>query len=127
MKLRIGAGRADVDHEDGRFKLVIEIKREQSDASFENLLDSYGEQAVMYHSTNVKLGILLALDLTEEAGLGRRLCQSYKAVVADVMGDGVLCGILVVRLAGNRMTPAEATESVSRRRRSARAKAASSP
>jgi len=113
----VAAGRTDIYHELGRIKLITEIKREQSDASFESLIADYGEQTAMYQMTNVKLGILLVLDLTPDARLGRPLCQCYRPIVGDVMRDGTLRGVLVVRLPGNRMTPSEATETASKRRR----------
>lgn len=61
----VGGGRADVLLRFDDFRFVVEIKRELNDPSPEGLRQYLG-QSVLYHSTDVKLGLLLVLDLTEK-------------------------------------------------------------
>ena len=61
----IGGGRVDVLLSFDDFRFVVEIKRELDDPSPEGLRQYLG-QSVLYHSTDVKLGLLLVVDLTEK-------------------------------------------------------------
>jgi hypothetical protein len=106
----LASGRADVFHEFGRVRIITEIKRESSDASFDALLENYGEQASAYENTNVPLGMLLALDLSKKQSVGQHISSLYKPFVGDFLEDGVSRGVLVVKLPGNRISPAVATE-----------------
>jgi hypothetical protein len=49
----LAAGRADVFHELGRVRIITEIKREPDDASFDALLENYGEQTAAYQNTSL--------------------------------------------------------------------------
>jgi hypothetical protein len=61
----IGGGRVDVLLRFDDFRFVVEIKRELDDPSPEGLRQYLG-QSVLYQSTDVKLGLLLVVDLTEK-------------------------------------------------------------
>jgi hypothetical protein len=61
----IGGGRVDVLLKFDDFRFVVEIKRELDDPSPEGLRQYLG-QSVLYHSTDVKLGLLLVVDLMEK-------------------------------------------------------------
>jgi hypothetical protein len=61
----IGGGRVDVLLRFDEFRFVVEIKRELGDPSPERLQQYLG-QSVLYQSTDVKLGLLLVLDLTDK-------------------------------------------------------------
>jgi hypothetical protein len=106
----LASGRADVFHEFGRVRIITEIKRESSAASFDALLENYGEQASAYENTNVPLGMLLALDLSKKQSVGQHISSLYKPFVGDFLEDGVTRGVLVVKIPGNRISPAVATE-----------------
>jgi hypothetical protein len=106
----LASGRADVFHDIGRVRIVTEIKRESNDASFDALLRNYGEQTAAYQNTNVPLGMLLALDLSKSQSVGQHITSLYKAFVGDFLEDGVSRGVLVVKIPGNRISPAVATQ-----------------
>jgi hypothetical protein len=106
----LAAGRADVFHELGRVRIITEIKREPDDASFDALLENYGEQTAAYQNTNVPLGMLMALDLTKGQSVGQHISALYRAAVGDFLEDGVRRGVLVVKIPANRISPAVATQ-----------------
>jgi hypothetical protein len=106
----LAAGRADVFHELGRVRIITEIKREPDDASFDALLENYGEQTAAYQNTNVPLGMLMALDLTKDQSVGQHISALYRAAVGDFLEDGVRRGVLVVKIPANRISPAVATQ-----------------
>jgi hypothetical protein len=114
----VAAGRADVFHDLGRVRIITEIKRESDDASFDALLENYGEQTAAYQNTNVPLGMLLALDLTKNQSVGQHISALYSAAVGDFLDDGVRRGVLVVKIPGNRISPAVATQRGRKRHRS---------
>lgn len=109
----VGGGRADVMHKHHGVRFVIEIKREKDDASFEALLGHYGDQTAIYQTTNVPLGILLVLDLTTKGGVTDHLKNLYKPVSGDLFRDGVMRGVLIIRVPALRLTPSEATVAAS--------------
>jgi hypothetical protein len=115
----MAAGRADVFHDLGRVRIITEIKRETDDASFDALLENYGEQTAAYQNTNVPLGMLIALDLTKGQSVGQHISALYRASVGDFVDDGVRRGVLVVKIPGNRISPAVATERGRKRHRGA--------
>ncbi|MCK1603475.1 hypothetical protein IVB02_19015 [Bradyrhizobium sp. 166] len=106
----VAAGRADVLHDLGRVRIITEIKRESVNCSFDALLESYGEQTTAYQNTNVPLGMLMALDLTRHQSVGQHISVLLRAAVGDFLDDGVRRGVLVVKVPGNRISPAVATE-----------------
>ncbi|MDO8771766.1 MAG: hypothetical protein Q7K57_24250 [Burkholderiaceae bacterium] len=60
----LGSGRADVALKTTGERIVIEIKREVHDASFDTLAKNYAGQATDYQNVSIRLGFLLVLDLT---------------------------------------------------------------
>jgi hypothetical protein len=106
----LAAGRADVFHDLGRVRIITEIKRESDDASFDALLENYGEQTAAYQNTNVPLGMLIALDLTKDQSVGQHISTLHRAAVGDFLEDGARRGVLVVKIPGNRISPAVATQ-----------------
>jgi hypothetical protein len=105
----VGGGRVDVSHSYKGSRFVTEVKREASDASFENLLTAYGEQTALYQITNIPIGILLVLDLTTSNGLSGDLRTLYKPAIGDLLKDGVSRGVLIVRVPTRRISPSAAT------------------
>lgn len=106
----VAAGRADVVHQVDGVRFITEVKREEADASFENLLASYGDQTTLYQNTNVPIGILLVLDLTTKGGLSGHFRTLYRTAVGDLLRDGTIRGVLMVRIPGRRIAPSAATE-----------------
>ncbi|MCJ2109807.1 hypothetical protein MKK64_01025 [Methylobacterium sp. E-025] len=105
----VSGGRADVFHQMGGIRFITEVKREEEDASFDHLLAAYGDQTALYQNTNIPIGILLVLDLTTVGGLSGHLKTLYKPVVADLFGDGVKRGVLILRIPAKRVPPSTAT------------------
>lgn len=60
----LGGGRADVALKATGERMVIEIKREMNDASFDSLISHYAGQTTDYQNVSIRLGFLLVLDLT---------------------------------------------------------------
>jgi hypothetical protein len=60
----LGGGRADVALKATGERIVIEIKREMDDASFDSLASHYAGQTTDYQNVSIRLGFLLVLDLT---------------------------------------------------------------
>lgn len=94
----------------GRVRIITEIKRESDDCSFDALLENYGEQTAAYQNTNVPLGMLMALDLTRCQSVGEHISALHRAAVGDFLDDGVRRGVLVVKVPGNRISPAVARQ-----------------
>jgi len=117
----IGGGRADVAHEMDGIRFITEVKREERDASFPNLLASYGDQTVLYQNTNIPVGILLVLDLTTREGLPGHLGTLYHPEVGDLFKDGVTRGVLVVRVPARKLSPSAATVTAKKRLSAGRA------
>lgn len=106
----IGGGRADVAYASDGVVIVVEVKRELSDASFDNLLASYGEQTAIYQATNVKLGMMLVLDLSKKNSRLAHMDTWYDTRIGDLLDDGTERGVLIVKVPGRRETPSTATK-----------------
>lgn len=111
----IAAGRADVAHHLDGIRFITEIKREEEDASFENLIASYGAQTTLYQNTNIPIGILLVLDLTTREGLSGHFRTLYRTEVGDLLRDGTTRGVLMVKVPARRVDPSTATAEATRR------------
>lgn len=105
----IAGGRADVVYASDGVTIVIEVKRELADASFDNLLTSYGEQTAIYQATNVKLGVMLVLDLSKKNDRLAHMDTWYDTRVGDLLDDGTQRAVLIVKIPGRRETPSTAT------------------
>ncbi|NTE82173.1 hypothetical protein G6M16_010675 [Agrobacterium tumefaciens] len=105
----IAGGRADIRYKADPHRMIIEVKRELSDASFDNLMLSYGDQTVIYQATNVKLGVMLVLDLSKPHLKLAHMDTWYETRTGDLLGDGTHRGVLVVRIPGRRGVPSAAT------------------
>ncbi|MCP1548425.1 MULTISPECIES: hypothetical protein [Methylorubrum] len=120
----VAAGRADVVHQVDGVRFITEVKREEEDASFENLLASYGDQTALYQNTNLPIGILLVLDLTTKGGLSGHFRTLYRTEVGDLLGDGTRRGVLIVKVPGRRIAPSAATVEAVKRVSKAKTEAA---
>lgn len=105
----IGGGRADVAYVSDGVVIIVEVKRELADASFDNLLASYGEQTAIYQATNVKLGMMLVLDLSKKNSRLAHMDTWYDTRIGDLLDDGTDRGVLIVKIPGRRETPSTAT------------------
>ncbi|MBN8973582.1 MAG: hypothetical protein J0H51_16405, partial [Rhizobiales bacterium] len=105
-----GGGRADIRYKSDQHEIIIEVKREERDSSFDNLVRSYGEQTVLYQTTNVKLGVMLVLDISRDHVVWPHMDSLYEARVGDFLNDGTQRGVLIMNIPGRRGTPSDATK-----------------
>lgn len=103
----VASGRADVYFSFGAIRYVAEIKRELNDCSFEALRSKYLGQAAEYQNTNVKLGFLLVLDLTEKRMGGGDMKAHVKVEILDMPEPYGKRAVVVLRVPGRRKTPSE--------------------
>lgn len=99
----IAAGRIDVRFTFGTDRIVTEVKRDE--APFRTgALDKHLNQAGAYQVSNVRLGVLLVLDLSDKsAGQGRSFERSVWVTPKPVLEDGDLPRDIVVAVVpGNR-------------------------
>lgn len=91
----IAAGRVDILVVWPSGRVILEVKREQADASQESIEGAYGSQAAAYTATGYPFGIVPVLDLVEpQAEAPRRLadcfwigeCNGRKLVFVVVQG-----------------------------------------
>lgn len=101
----IGGGRADVQFQYRGIRIIAELKKEEDNCSFDNLEQCYSTQGVEYQNTNVRLGILLVLDLTKKDGGVSHIESQVKVV--DVLRPGEDCprSLVIVKVPGRRKTP----------------------
>ncbi|WP_374497312.1 hypothetical protein [Vogesella indigofera] len=120
----VAGGRADIRYKTNGHTAIIEVKRELIDASFDRLLTAYGDQTVIYQATNIKLGVMLVLDLSNDHSKLSHMDTWYTTRCGDLLGDGTERGVLIVKIPGRRGTPSAAT--VAAKKRDARRKKAPS-
>ncbi|WP_205795226.1 hypothetical protein [Burkholderia sp. Ac-20353] len=102
----LGSGRADVALKTTGERIVIEVKRELQDASFDALAKSYAGQTCDYQNVSIRLGFLLVLDLTEAKRSGtphmRALVECRPVVRAN---EDAPRYVVIVKVPGRRYTP----------------------
>lgn len=102
----IAGGRADVIVTfDGARRYVTEVKRELSNAARESIDAAYLAQAVEYQSTNVPLGQLLVLDLTDHSHGTPHIDDSIWVTHRRDTTGKVTNSAVVAVVRGNRPTP----------------------
>lgn len=105
----VAGGRADVVFAKPPHRLVVEVKRELQDASFEALFRAYQGQAAEYQNTNIRLGLLLVLDLTEKPSGAVHITEQVEARLVQRPGENQRRGLVAVRVPGNRPRPSHVT------------------
>lgn len=102
----LGGGRADVALKATGERMVIEVKREMDDASFDSLANHYAGQTTDYQNVSIRLGFLLVLDLTAPKVEGtphlRSLmqCRSIQRI-----GETEPRHVVIVKVPGRRYLP----------------------
>ncbi|MBY5705801.1 hypothetical protein HFO38_24310 [Rhizobium leguminosarum] len=104
----VAGGRADIEVKIDRHRFIIEVKRELSDASFDNILRSYGAQAKTYQATNVKVGFLFVLDLSKNVQSTPDIENCIQIRRGVLFDDGIDRGMILLRMPGNRIPPSSA-------------------
>lgn len=106
----VGGGRADVRFTYHGERLVVEVKREVSDCSFEALERSYAIQATDYQNVSIRLGFLLVLDLVaEKTGGTPHISSLVKASTVMRKDETEPRRLVTIKLPGRRLSPSETT------------------
>ena len=102
----VGGGRTDISFRYGGTRIVAEIKRDKDPAK-PGQLDRYLNQAGLYQSSNVALGLLIVLDLSPKPqGQVRSLGHSIWLAEKPALSAGdERRSIVTALIAGNRPSP----------------------
>lgn len=100
----IGGGRIDLMVTFDGFRFVMELKREQGDATRSGL-SGYLRQAGAYQVTDVALGMLIILDTTSDPLPPHIRDNVWVDVLAAAEPHGTDRYVVVVRVPGNRKSP----------------------
>lgn len=113
----IGHGRADVAFDMGLVTIVAELKKTNHNRTLEELLDEHGLQATAYQRSNVRLGLLVVLDLVDRGGTGEHFSASSKLVEKTPPGTTTPYSVAVFRIQGRKTTPSAIKKSPRRKQR----------
>jgi hypothetical protein len=102
----LGGGRADVALKVTGERMVIEIKREIDDASFDSLASHYAGQTTDYQNVSIRLGFLLVLDLTAPKLEGTPHIRSLMQCRSiQRLGETEPRHVVIVKVPGRRYLP----------------------
>jgi hypothetical protein len=106
----LGGGRADIKLKSSSERVVIEVKRELMDSSFDALAVSYQAQATDYQNVSVRLGFLLVLDLSNKTDEGTPHIRSLVQIrsVQRPREDHPRL-LVIIKVPGNRKRPSDLT------------------
>lgn len=111
----IGSGRADVALKTAGERIVIEIKREMQDASFDSLAKNYVGQTTDYQNVSIRLGFLLVLDLTGPKLEGTPHIRSLvQCRSIQRSGEMEPRQVVIVKVPGRRYLPSAISKSAKR-------------
>ena len=106
----IASGRADIRLKSGPERLVVEVKREETDCSFDTLFRSYAAQTTDYQSVSIRLGVLLVLDLATPNREGtQHLTSLFEMRTVHRYSESQSRLILIVKVPGRRKRPSDLT------------------
>ena len=103
----IAGGRADIIAQLQRTRLVIEVKREDKDASHHALRSAYGAQATEYSNTSARIGFLLVLDRSRPDGTAGFIEDKISVTTIPKHGDNSPRTLIIVVMPGRRKTPSQ--------------------
>jgi hypothetical protein len=102
----LGGGRADVALKATGERMVIEIKREMDDSSFDSLANHYAGQTTDYQNVSIRLGFLLVLDLTMPKVEGTPHIRSLMQCRSiQRLGEVEPRHVVIVKVPGRRYLP----------------------
>lgn len=102
----LGGGRADVALKTTGERMVIEVKREMDDASFDSLANHYAGQTIDYQNVSIRLGFLLVLDLTAPKLEGTPHIRSLvQCRSIQRLGEIEPRHVVIVKMPGRRFLP----------------------
>ncbi len=105
----VAAGRADILVEMHRTRLVIEVKREDNDASHDALLRKHGSQATEYSNTSARIGFLLVLDRSRPDGTAGHIEEKVGVRAVRKPGDREDRMLVIMVMPGRRKRPSSMT------------------
>lgn len=103
----VAGGRADIYIELHRTRLVIEVKREDDDASHTALRAKYGAQATEYSSTSARVSFLLVLDRSGKDGSSGHITSKVSVQTVPKRGDAEPRTLVIVVMPGRRKRPSQ--------------------
>jgi len=107
----IASGRADIRLRSGPERLVVEVKREEKDCSFDALFKSYAAQTTDYQNVSIRLGVLLVLDLATPNREGTpHLSSLFEIRHVHRRNESQSRLILIVKVPGRRKRPSDLTK-----------------
>lgn len=107
----IASGRADIRLRSGPERLAVEVKREETDCSFDALFKSYAAQTTDYQNVSIRLGVLLVLDLATPNREGtQHLTSLFEMRPVRRYGESQSRLILIVKVPGRRKRPSDLTK-----------------
>ncbi|MBW4980464.1 hypothetical protein ABWH88_04145 [Marinobacter adhaerens] len=107
----IASGRADIRLQSGPERLVVEVKREEKDCSFDALFKSYAAQTTDYQNVSIRLGVLLVLDLATPNREGTpHLTSLFEMRRVYRSGESQSRMVLAVKVPGRRKRPSDLTK-----------------
>ena len=109
----IGGGRVEIVFIFNGYRFVIELKREQANASKESLR-RYLPQATAYQTTSIPVGMLMVLNLTSGALPAQLRDNVWVEQIPPPERGGTDRFVLVVRIPGNRIAPSRLRTTQSR-------------
>ncbi|MBX6382452.1 MAG: hypothetical protein IRZ07_05675 [Microbispora sp.] len=90
-------------------RLVIEVKREDTDASHDALCRKYGAQATEYTNTSAHISFLLVLDRSRPDGSAGYIEDKVSVQVVPKPCDSVPRMLVIVVMPGRRKRPSAMT------------------
>ena len=106
----IASGRADIRLRSGPERLIVEVKREETDCSFDAIFKSYAAQTTDYQNISIRLGVLLVLDLATPNREGTpHLTSLFEMRHVRRSGEFQSRLILIVKVPGRRKRPSDLT------------------
>jgi hypothetical protein len=113
----LGGGRGDLKLKSSGERIVIEVKREMSDSSFDAIADSFAAQSTDYQNVSIRLGFLLVLDLVASRPEGTpHISTLFETRDIRRTGEFVPRSITIVKVPGRRMRPSDLTKAAKSKR-----------
>lgn len=109
--MNIGGGRADLRMRSSGERLVIEVKRESADCSFDGLAAAYAAQTTDYQNVSIRIGFLLVLDqCTPNLEGTPHISSLVEPRKVTRTGESVPRVVVIVRVPGRRRRPSDLTK-----------------
>lgn len=107
----IASGRGDICLRSGPERLVVEVKREETDCSFDAIFKSYSAQTTDYQNVSIRFGVLLVLDLATPNREGTpHLTSLFEMRQVERCNEAHSRLILMVKVPGRRKRPSDLTK-----------------